>query len=227
MNLKFALGIATLVAAFPAPAAETKPNSVFSQVDDMGWQESSEIAHYVGAKPEGPFRFHDVALRGTGTDTWDKYAPHNPEVRKFGDIYVLTYIANSDFRQPPHPANQRIGMAVSKSPDGPWRKVGKDGLILGPSTDPKHWTYGSQIVNPTLIEVSGKYHLYFKEYDPDNVKKIYGGDPKIERPKLLMEGGQPAWLYGPSGWNVTGGQRTVVHALRIHLEADASPLPTP
>jgi len=104
MNLKFALCIATLVAAFPAPAAETKPNSVFSQVDDMGWQESSEIAHYVGAKPEGPFRFHDVALRGTGTDTWDKYAPHNPEVRKFGDIYVLTYIANSDFHQPPHPA---------------------------------------------------------------------------------------------------------------------------
>jgi hypothetical protein len=41
------------------------------------------------------------------------------------------------------------------------------------------------------------------------VKKISGGDPKLERPKLLMEAGQSAWLYSPSGWNVTGGERTV------------------
>ena len=288
---------------------------------DPAWRKSSEIAHYVGDQAEGPFRFHDVALRGTGTDTWDKYAPHNPEVRKFGDTYVLTYIANSDFHQPPHPSNQRIGMAVSKSPNGPWRKVGKDGLILEPSADPKHWTFGSQVVNPTLIKVGGRYHLYFKSrcqgqpgtvygvaiadrlegpyqitggplttkgvmiedgfafewqgkvclistdnhgsvtgirgggalwvsedgmifnpawtqvayelipdyfkgYDPKSVKKIYGIDPKIERPKLLMENGQPAWLYGPSGWNVTGGQRTVIHALRIHLNPGDSPLPS-
>ncbi len=289
---------------------------------DPGWRKSSEIAHYVGDKPEGPFRFCDVALRGTGTNTWDRFAPSNPEIHKFGDTYALLYIANNGYHQPPHPRNQRIGMAISQSLDGPWRKVGRDGLLLEPSSDPDHWTYGSQVVNPTLVQVGGKFHLYFKsqcqglpgtvygvaiadqlegpyhitgeplttkgitiedgfifswqgkvclistdnhggvtgirgggalwvsddslkfnpawtqvaydripayyrDYDPLRVKKIYGGDPKLERPKLLMENGQPAWLYAPSGWNVTGGERTVIHLLRINLKPGDGPLPAP
>jgi len=43
------------------------------------WRKSSEIAHYVADSPEGPFTFSDVAIKGTGRDTWDKYAPHNPD----------------------------------------------------------------------------------------------------------------------------------------------------
>jgi len=287
---------------------------------DPAWRKSSEIAHYVGDGPEGPFRFHDVVLQGTGRDTWDKYAPHNPEVRRIGDDYVLTYIANSDFHQPPHPRNQRIGMAVSKSLDGPWRKVGREGLILEPSPDKDHWTHGSQVVNPTLLKVGARFHLYFKslcqgqkgtvygvavsdhlegpyqitggplttkgvmiedgfafewqgriclistdnhggvtgvrgggalwvsdngllfnpawtqsayqripayyhDYDATKVKRIYGSDPKLERPKLLMENGAPAWLYAPSGLNVTGGERTVIHALKVNLKPGDGPLP--
>ena len=49
---------------------------------DPAWRKSSEIAHYVSDSPEGPFVFSDVAIRGTGKDTWDKYAPHNPEIKK-------------------------------------------------------------------------------------------------------------------------------------------------
>ena len=97
---------------------------------DPAWRKSSEIAHYVGDKPEGPFKFHDVALRGTGTNTWDKFAPANPEVRKFGDTYALLYIANNDYHQPPHPAISELAWRCRKSLDGPWRKVGRDGLIL-------------------------------------------------------------------------------------------------
>ena len=97
---------------------------------DLAWRKSSEIAHYVSDKPEGPFVFSDVAIKGTGEDTWDKYAPHNPEIKKVGDTYVLLYIANTNYKQPPHPSNQSIGMARSKSPYGPWKKVGKDGQIL-------------------------------------------------------------------------------------------------
>lgn len=41
MNSKFALCIGTLVAVFPALAAETEPNIVFLQVDDMDWRQSS------------------------------------------------------------------------------------------------------------------------------------------------------------------------------------------
>ena len=129
---------------------------------DPAWRRYSEIAHYVGDHPEGPFVFSDVALQGTGTNTWDKYAPHNPEIHYYEGLYVLLYIANSDYHQPPHPLNQQIGMATATSLDGPWTKVGTDGLLLGPSSDPSHYTYGRQIVNPALLKVGNTYHLYFK-----------------------------------------------------------------
>ncbi|MFM1941933.1 MAG: hypothetical protein RI897_915 [Verrucomicrobiota bacterium] len=287
---------------------------------DPAWRRSSEIAHYVSERPEGPFRFADVVLRGTGlAGDWDAYAPHNPEVREFDGGYYLCYIANDDYHQPPHPLNQRIGMASAPSPYGPWDKVGGHGLILSASGDPGHFTYGKQVVNPTLLRVGERYHLYFKTggevpgstlyglaiseavtgpyrmldhpltsrdvtiedgsaflwqgkvcllttdnhgqvtglrgggvlwvsddgihfnpdwtqrgfgllpdyyggFDSSRVVKIYGGDPKFERPKVLCEGGAPAWFYGTSGWNVMGGDRTVSHVLRIQLSEGAGPL---
>ncbi len=39
---------------------------------DPGWRSHSEIAHYVGETPEGPFKFSDVAITGTGKETWDQ-----------------------------------------------------------------------------------------------------------------------------------------------------------
>jgi hypothetical protein len=90
---------------------------------DPGWRSHSEIAHYVGDSPEGPFHFSDIALKGSGSDSWDRYGMHNPAIHKIDDQYVLLYIANDDYHQPPHPANQNIGMAVSTSLNGPWKKV--------------------------------------------------------------------------------------------------------
>lgn len=52
---------------------------------DPAWRKSSEIAHYVAERPEGPFRFRAVVLRGTGrAGDWDAFAPHNPEIQRFG-----------------------------------------------------------------------------------------------------------------------------------------------
>ena len=279
---------------------------------DPAWRKSSEIAHYVSNSPEGPFVFSDVAIKGTGNNTWDKFAPHNPEIKKVGNKYVLLYIGNTDYHQPPHPANQSTGMAISKSPYGPWKKVGKDGQILN-ADNPTKWNYKSPngAVNPAFLAANGKYCLYFKtsgkdglkyglatsaklegpytitdkpvtsnkgtledgtvfhykdhiyllttdnhgqntgirgggtlwkskdgitfnledatigykklttylgDYDSEKVVKIYGSDPKLERPKILMMDGKPAYLYGPSGWNFFGGDRTVCHVLKINLE---------
>tara|TARA_R110000868_G_scaffold2277_1_gene16959 strand:+ start:13237 stop:13386 length:150 start_codon:yes stop_codon:yes gene_type:complete len=47
---------------------------------------------------------------------------------------------------------------------------------------------------------------------------IYGPEPKLERPKILMINNKPAYLYGPSDWNIYGGQRTVGHVLKINLD---------
>lgn len=276
------------------------------------WRKSSEIAHYVSDHPEGPFVFSDVAIKGTAKDSWDKYAPHNPEIKKVGDKYVLLYIGNTDYNQPPHPSNQSIGMAIASSPYGPWKKVGLDGQILHANNANK-WNYQSRngAVNPAFLAFKGKYYLYFKTsgkdglqyglaiadqlegpytitdspvtsnegtledgtvfsyqgyiyllttdnhghntgirgggtlwkskdgltfnledatigyqtlpsyyegYEESKTTKIYGGDPKLERPKILMIDGQPAYLYGPSGWNFFGGDRTVCHVLKINLQ---------
>lgn len=134
---------------------------------DPGWRSHSEIAHYIGDTPEGPFRFSDIALKGTGRKTWDKYGMHNPTVHKVDDQYVLLYIANNDYHQPPHPSNQNIGMAVSKSLSGPWTKVNVDGKILSPPSNPGYWNFkaGNGVVNPALLPFKGGFLLYYKSKD--------------------------------------------------------------
>lgn len=131
---------------------------------DPGWRSHSEIAHYIGDSPEGPFHFSEIALKGSGKDTWDKCGMHNPTIHKVDDQYVLLYIANNDYHQPPHPANQNIGMAVSSSLHGPWQKVNGDGKILTPPSNPGYWNHKAKngVVNPTLFPYSGGFLLYFK-----------------------------------------------------------------
>ena len=132
---------------------------------DPGWRSHSEIAHYVADTPEGPFLFSDVALAGTGRQSWDRCGVHNPTIHRIGDKYYLLYISNDDYHQPPHPANQRIGMAVADNLAGPWKRVGNDGCILRPSDNPAHWTYHAPngVVNPALlVHPDGGYLLYFK-----------------------------------------------------------------
>ncbi len=137
-----------------------------------GWHTHCEIARYLSEKPEGPFRFQEVVLRGTGTSSWDKIAPHNPTVHKVGEKYALLYIANTgeDF-----PASQQIGMLISKSLDGPWEKVGKDGLILSPPEDPSIWSHHSMVGvnNPALLQhPDGRFFLYYKAMRKGDVRRM-------------------------------------------------------
>jgi len=130
-----------------------------------GWRSHSEIAHYVGESPEGPFTFSEVALKGDGKNNWDSFGIHNPAIHRVGDTYYLLYIANDNPKQPPHPANQQIGLAKSNSLYGPWERVHGDGLILSPPTNPKYWNYQASngVNNPALLQhPDGGFFLYFK-----------------------------------------------------------------
>lgn len=132
---------------------------------DPGWRSHSEIAHYVGDSPEGAFKFSDIALKGTGERTWDKFGAHNPAIHKVGDKFVLLYIGNDNPKPPVHPSNQKIGMAVSKSLFGPWIKVNGNGLILSPPDNDSYWNYQASngVNNPAFLQhPDGRYFLYFK-----------------------------------------------------------------
>ena len=74
---------------------------------DPGWRTHSEIAHYIGSSPEGPFEFSDVAVKG---DIEGKapcnpaihkvkrehyYAAHIPSIHKVDSLYALFFIMNT------------------------------------------------------------------------------------------------------------------------------------
>lgn len=131
-----------------------------------GWSSRSEIAHYVGDSPEGPFRFSDVALPCDPKAPWNN-SMHNPCITKVGDKYVLLYISFDKRSDRPYLVDEHhrmfTGMAVSDSLNGPWRKLGDEGMVFKPSPDPSHWTHHTWAMdNPAFLAFGGKYYIYFK-----------------------------------------------------------------
>ena len=129
---------------------------------DPGWRTHSEIAHYIGESPEGPFAFSDIALKGAEGPKGGK-APHNPTIHQVDNGYALFYIANDGIKG--HPSNQYICLALSESLNGPWKKVGADGVILRPPANPDYWNHQASngVNNPAFLQhPDGGYFLYFK-----------------------------------------------------------------
>jgi len=103
------------------------------------WVSHSEIAHAVSDHPLGPYRHKDVALPPRGKEYWDGLCTHDPTVMRFGRKYYLYYMGNTadhymgDWPDPAvmrtqrwvHRNNQRVGVAVADSPDGPWTRQAK------------------------------------------------------------------------------------------------------
>ena len=134
-----------------------------------------EIARYVGDRPEGPFKFKEVVVEGTGKATWDRQSPHNPNIQKIGDQYVLLYIANAGGTKKERAASQRIGMKIANSLAGPWRKIGDDGLILSIPKDPKIWSHTTTVGvnNPALLaHPDGRFFLYYKAMKKGDVRRM-------------------------------------------------------
>jgi hypothetical protein len=134
---------------------------------EPGWRIECEIARYVAPRPEGPFRYAGTVLKGDGKG-WDAVGLHNPHIRRVGDDYVLTHIANDGVGGlAKHGPNQRIGMVSSRSLEGPWKPVNGDPErpLLSPPDDPKIWCHasGCGVNNPSLLPMpDGTFRLYFK-----------------------------------------------------------------
>jgi len=104
------------------------------EVGHMGWVTHSEIAYAVADKAEGPYKHMSVALPARGKKYWDGTTTHNPTVFFKDNVYYLYYMGTTSDTEAKQPTsmrnkdwwayrnNQRIGVAWSKNPEGPWKR---------------------------------------------------------------------------------------------------------
>ena len=147
------------------------------------WVTHSEIAHAVAESPFGPFKFKDVALEIRDKNLWDGLCTHNPTIHKFGNKYYLYYMGNTGDGKiygvpgkidlnPIHRNNQRIGVAIADSPNGPWKRFDKP--IIDVSEDPNAID-ALLTSNPSVTKrPDGGYLLVYKAVGKKR-KGIWGG----------------------------------------------------
>lgn len=150
------------------------------------WANYSEIAHAVSSSPFGPFEHRDVVLPDRGAEYWDGSCTHNPTIHKFDGKYYLYYMGNTGDKkivsEPGkakinwvHRNNQRIGVAVANSLDGPWERLDKP--VIDISTDSLAWD-ALMTSNPSVCKMAdGKILMVYKavaKHDP-----LPGGGPVV------------------------------------------------
>lgn len=151
-----------------------------------GWLTHSEVAHAVANHPAGPWTYKETVLQGAGKGHWDAVTAHNPKIKYFEGKYYLYYIATNmgDRDYSPeylkeiskvgysHPdwktlrVNQRTGVAVAESLNGPWERP--DEPLIEPSGPITTLT-----VNPAISQgADGRYYLIVKGDKPNETRFI-------------------------------------------------------
>jgi len=151
-----------------------------------GWLTHSEIAHAVSEKPTGPWKYLKTELTGRRKKSWDEITAHNPKIKYFDGKYYLYYISTNYGDKPITDKklietaltgykhrnwktlreNQRTGVAVSNSINGPWKRL--DNPIIEPSGPITTLT-----VNPAIDRgKDSKYYLVVKGDKPNETKFI-------------------------------------------------------
>jgi len=148
----------------PIVATDGKIHVFFSRWDAKkgmgGWISSSEIAHAVAEKPEGPYTDIDTILAPRGEGFFDGTTCHNPHIQFVDGKYCLFYIGNSNKKTD----TKRIGLATADSLNGPWKRPDKPLLEAGVSgTWDDHCTS-----NPAFLKhPNGQYWLYYKSWNTE------------------------------------------------------------
>ena len=146
-----------------------------------GWVTHSEIAHATAPSPAGPWTRKDDALPKRGAEFWDGMSVFNPCIRKFDGTYYLYYTGNTGDGKAMRGLNwnqrnnQRIGVAVAKSPFGPWRRFDKPII----NTSAKTSAPDSLVTtNPAITQrPDGTYELVYKAVGQK--KKLPAGGPVV------------------------------------------------
>lgn len=130
------------------------------------WVTHSEVAHAVAESPLGPYRHVDVALPARGAQFWDGLCTHNPTVHNFGGKYYIYYMGDTGDGKAmktlnwTHRNNQRIGVAVADSPNGPWKRFDKPVIDISPD---KNAPDALMVSNPAVTRrPDGSFLMIYK-----------------------------------------------------------------
>ncbi len=151
-----------------------------------GWLTHSEIAHAISDSPWGSWEYQETVLQGRRGKHWDVITAHNPKIKYFDGKYYLYYcgtnLGNKSYTEKElvetartgysHKnwkilrPNQRTGVAVSNSINGPWERM--DQPLIEPSGPITTLT-----VNPAIDRgKGGKYYLIVKGDKPNETRFI-------------------------------------------------------
>ena len=149
------------------------------------WLTNSRVVRAVADRPEGPYEYAGEVLPPRGRDHWDGMMTHNPTIHWHDGTYLLYYTGTTydgDMPDAANPAvsaemryqaraNQRIGLATAKSPEGPWLR--RSAPILEPR--PGKWD-AHLTTNPApVVHDDGSVMLYYKSTGHDKDVLQYGG----------------------------------------------------
>lgn len=148
------------------------------------------------------------ALARGPKSTWDEQSVFTPNILMAEEKFWLFYTAvpKPFINSGPQITKTAIGIAVSKSPHGPWKKL-KTNPILKASADPKDFD-SMRVDDACLIVRGGKYWMYYKgrqwNNTPANTKMGVAIADKPEGPYVkhntnpLTGGGHEVivWPYG-------------------------------
>ncbi|MDD4869438.1 MAG: glycoside hydrolase family protein [Kiritimatiellae bacterium] len=144
----------------------------------QAWVTHSEVAHAVADNPFGPYKHVDVALPARGKDFWDGLCTHNPTVIKANGKYCIYYMGNTGDGQATkglnwvHRNNQRIGVAVAITPDGPWQRFDKPVIDVSADADAPDALMTS---NPSVTpQPGGGFLMVYKAVAKKGKPPFYG-----------------------------------------------------
>ncbi len=123
------------------------------------WVTHSKIGYATSESPLGPFKYGGIILTGAGGDEWDRDCVHNPSVIKHDGKYYLYYMGNhgnGEFWN--NRNNQRVGVAWSNSPKGPFNRFDKPLIDVTPGSHDSVVTS-----NPSVaVAPDGKFYMIYK-----------------------------------------------------------------
>ncbi|NQU54516.1 MAG: family 43 glycosylhydrolase [Bacteroidetes bacterium] len=151
-----------------------------------GWLTHSEVAHAISGNPSGPWEYKETVIQGRRNGKWDAITAHNPKIKYFDGKYYIYYVStnlgDNEYTEKElvetayvgysHPnwailrPNQRTGVAVSNSINGPWKRM--DQPLIEPSGPITTLT-----VNPAIDKgKDGKFYLIVKGDKPNETRFI-------------------------------------------------------